>query len=169
MPATKLTLYELAAADPKSSRSGGVEEMSEKPTVTDYPSRTTDKIRYADTDRQGHVNNAVFATLLETGRAEMLHDPISPLAEPGTAFVIVRLAIDFLREINWPGLVAIGTRVASIGRSSVTLEQGVFQAEQCVATAETVIVLMDEATRRSQPLPPAAVNRLSAFLSTEPS
>ncbi|MGO9007191.1 MAG: acyl-CoA thioesterase [Beijerinckiaceae bacterium] len=142
--------------------------MSEEPAVTDYPSRTTDKIRYADTDRQGHVNNAVFATLFETGRAEMLYDPASPLAEPGTGFVIVRLAIDFLREINWPGIVAIGTRVASIGRSSVTLEQGLFQAEQCVATAETVIVLMDAATRRSCPLPPAAVKRLSAFLSTEP-
>ena len=33
-----------------------------------FPLRTRDKLRYADTDRQGHVNNAVFATFLETGR-----------------------------------------------------------------------------------------------------
>lgn len=128
-----------------------------------YPLRTSDKLRYADTDRQGHVNNAVFATFLETGRVEVLYDPEAPLAEPGSAFVIARLTLDFHSEIRWPGMVGIGTRVASIGRSSVTLAQGLFQDGRCVATAETVIVQMDEATRRSRPLSPAAVARLSSL------
>jgi acyl-CoA thioester hydrolase len=30
-----------------------------------------DVLRYADTDRQGHVNNAVFATFLESGRVRV--------------------------------------------------------------------------------------------------
>jgi acyl-CoA thioester hydrolase len=34
------------------------------PKLTDYPLRTYEKLRYADTDRQGHVNNAIFATML---------------------------------------------------------------------------------------------------------
>jgi acyl-CoA thioester hydrolase len=123
-----------------------------------------DKIRYADTDRQGHVNNAIFATLLETGRVELLYDPASPLAEAGSAFVIARLAIDFRSEIVWPGEIVIGTRVASLGRSSISLEQAVFQNGICAATAETVIVLMDEKTRRSRPLPAIARERLAAFL-----
>lgn len=38
-------------------------------SLEDFPLRTYDKIRYADTDQQGHVNNAVFATFLETGLA----------------------------------------------------------------------------------------------------
>ena len=139
--------------------------MSEEPTLADYPSQTYDKLRLGDTDRQGHVNNAVFSTLFETGRAEFLHDPVKPFKEPGTSFVIVRIEIDFLREINWPGRIEIGTRLASIGRSSIKLEQALFQEDRCVATAESVMVLMDEATRRSCPLPPAAVKRLSAFLS----
>ncbi len=37
------------------------------PTLDAFPLRTHEKLRYADTDRQGHINNAVFATLLETG------------------------------------------------------------------------------------------------------
>ena len=133
------------------------------PTLADYPLRTSDKIRYADTDRQGHVNNAVFATFLETARAEIIYDRAAPLVEPGTSFVIARLALDFRAEINWPGAVAIGTRVAHIGRSSFRLAHGLFQDDRCVATAEVVIVHVNDATRRSQALSATALERLSAL------
>ncbi len=118
-------------------------------------------IRYADTDRQGHVNNAVFATLCETGRVAFLYDPAQPLAPDGASFVIARLTIDFRAEIRWPGEVEIGTRIQSIGRSSMVLAQGLFQNGRCAATAETVIVLMDETTRRSRPLPDTTIERLT--------
>ena len=127
--------------------------MTDDPKLDDYAFRTSDKIRFGDTDRQGHVNNAVFATLLELGRAEMLFMPPAPPLEPGTAIVVVRLVIDFKAELNWPGEVMIGTRVAGIGRSSARVEQALFQNGKCAAVAEGVIVLMDEATRRSRPLP----------------
>jgi acyl-CoA thioester hydrolase len=131
--------------------------------LKDFPARTSDKIRYGDTDRQGHVNNAVFATFLETGRVEILHGSGDSLADPGSAFVIARLVLDFHSEVTWPGEVAIGTRVASIGRSSVNLAQAIFQNGKCVATAETTIVQMDETTRRSRALSQLARDRLWAF------
>jgi len=139
-----------------------------EPSIDDYPLRTSDKLRYADTDRQGHVNNAVFSTLLEFGRAELLLDPATPLAEQGAAFVIARLDLDFRSEMTWPGTVDIGTRIVTIGRSSLTLRQGLFQDGRCAATAETVIVQMDEATRRSRPLSPAAVERLHSLMQPVP-
>src|SRR5258708_31098164 len=92
-----------------------------------YKIWTFDKLRYNDTDRQGHVNNAVFATLFETGRVALLYDESKPLRELGTAFVIARLAIDFHAEITWPGAIDIGTRVGKLGRSSIGLEQALFQ------------------------------------------
>jgi len=128
-------------------------ERPAPPPLDAYPLRAMDTLRYADTDRQGHVNNAVFATFCESGRAMFLFDPEKPLVPAGGAFVIARLVIDFRAEINWPGRVEIGTRVIGIGRSSFTLAQGIFQDQRCAATAETVIVLMDEATRKSRPLP----------------
>ena len=131
------------------------------PSVNDYPLRATDTIRYADTDRQGHINNAVFATFLESGRCALLYDSETPLMDDGAAFVIARLSLDFLGEINWPGQVDIGTRVAKVGRSSITLDQGIFQNGACVARAESVIVQMNEETRRSAPLSESAVRRLS--------
>jgi acyl-CoA thioester hydrolase len=122
----------------------------EQTTIDDFPLRTYEKLRYVDTDRQGHVNNAVFASMLETGRVELLYNPDRPLADQKGSFVIARLSLDLHAEINWPGRVDIGTRVGRIGRSSITLEQGLFQNGQRAATATTVIVHVNETTRRSQ-------------------
>jgi len=119
-----------------------------------------DVLRYRDTDRQGHVNNAVFVTFLESGRVAILYDPGKPLAPEGASFVIARLALDFISEIRWPNDVEIGTTVTRLGTSSVTLGQGLFVDKRCVAVAETVIVLMDEQTRKSRPLPASARDEL---------
>lgn len=134
------------------------------PDPSKFRVHTHDKVRYADTDRQGHVNNAVFSTFLETGRAEILYDPRAPLVSENASFVIARLELDYRAEINWPGEVRIGTRMSRLGRSSFTLVQGVFQDDRCVATAETVIVQMDETTRRSCPLSAAAIARLQELV-----
>lgn len=110
----------------------------------DFPSQTFDKLRYADTDRQGHVNNACFATFFETGRVEILYDSKRPILEPGASFVIASLQLDFLNEITWPGRVEIGTGVITLGRSSLTLYQALFQNHLRVAQAQTVIVQVGE-------------------------
>lgn len=93
-------------------------------SLEDYPHVTGDKVRYSDTDRQGHVNNAAFASYLETGRVEILYDPRHPLTGTGCAFVIARLELDYLGEITWPGEIRVGTRVEKLGRSSVTFGRG---------------------------------------------
>ena len=138
--------------------------MTDAPTLADYPLRTHEKLRYGDTDRQGHVNNAVFAVMLETGRVELLYDREAPILEASLSFVIARLEVDFIGEITWPGTVDIATRVLTIGRSSVTLDQALFQDDRCVARAKSVVVLTNDETRRSHPLSPAAVEHLSALV-----
>ncbi|MBJ6126499.1 acyl-CoA thioesterase [Microvirga splendida] len=129
-----------------------------------YPSRTSADIRYSDLDRQGHVNNAVFATFSEVGRVAFMYDPARPLASEGRSFVIARLQIDFRAELFWPGHVEIGTGVLRAGRSSFTLAQGIFSKGQLVATAEGTIVMVDKETRRSTALPPATVDVLQSLM-----
>jgi acyl-CoA thioester hydrolase len=133
------------------------------PRLEDFPARTFDKLRYGDTDRQGHINNAVFVTFLETGRVAAIHDPEGPLASPGCSFVIARVALDFRAELFWPGKVEIGTGVKAVGRSSVTFAQAIFQNGKCAAIAESVVVHVDGATHRSTPLGDAARARLDAM------
>lgn len=117
----------------------------------DYPLRSYDKIRFRDTDKQGHVNNAVFSTYLETGRTELLYIP-KPLYDEESTFVIAHLTLDLIGEINWPGTVEIGTAVEKIGNSSVHLNQCLFHNDQVVARAKTVIVQIDLHTRQSKAL-----------------
>ena len=117
-----------------------------------FPITITEKLRFGDTDRLGHINNAVFATMCESGRVAFLYDTERPLLSEGAQFVIAKLTINFLSEMNWPADVVIGTAVARIGNSSFNLLQGLFIDNACVASSESVLVLMDEVTRRSTPL-----------------
>jgi len=119
-----------------------------------YSIWTYDKLRYCDTDRQGHVNNSVFSVFCETGRVMFLYDEELDLAGPGGIFVLARLEIDFRTELFHPGRIDIGTRVLGIGRTSFRLGQGIFNGDTCAATAQSVLVLMDEATRKAKPLTP---------------
>jgi acyl-CoA thioester hydrolase len=130
------------------------------PRLEDFPVRTTDIIRFADIDRQGHVNNAVFATYLETSRVGLIYDPDHGLQVEGATSVLARLEIDFIRELHWPGTVELGTAVAEIGRSSYVFTQGIFHEGACAGTGRATLVLIDRQTRRSRPLPPELVERL---------
>lgn len=138
--------------------------MPDDLAITDFPLRAQDKLRYGDTDRQGHVNNSVFSTFLETGRVELIYGHARQLAEPGAAFVLARLELDFRAELLWPGEVEIGTRIVAIGRSSVRLEQAIFQGERCVASGVSVIVQTDEATRKARPFSDQVRQQLLALM-----
>jgi acyl-CoA thioester hydrolase len=131
-----------------------------------YSIWTYDKLRYGDTDRQGHINNAVFATFCETGRVMFLYDEKLNLAGPGANFAVVRLELDFRAELFHPGQVDIGTRVLTIGRSSFRVGQGIFKGDACAATAESVLVLMDDTTRKAKPLTTQLRAWLEARLAT---
>lgn len=129
--------------------------MSDTPDPTRraaYPLWARDMARYGDTDSNGHLNNAVFSTYLETGRITFLLDPRAPLAPPGCGFAIVRLVMDYRAEMHWGGEVEIGTGVLRIGRSSFSLAQAIFQDGACTATAESVMVLMDLTARKAAPV-----------------
>lgn len=118
-----------------------------------YPAKTLQTLRYNDMDQAGHVNNAVYSTLFEAGRVPILYDPDRQMPPAGCHFSIVRLTVDFMAEMTWPGEVTIGTGVTRIGGSSVALRQAVFNEGRCCAAAESVVVLTDSTARKSKPLP----------------
>jgi acyl-CoA thioester hydrolase len=122
------------------------------PLLADYPYRLADNVRFADLDPNGHVNNAVYATYFETGRVTLVKDRGYGLMPEGLAWMLVRLDIHFRAELHWPGSIELGLGVARLGRTSVTFEQVVFSEGGCVASAQSVTVLIDERTRKPTPL-----------------
>jgi acyl-CoA thioester hydrolase len=123
-----------------------------KPRLENYPYRLSDNVRFADLDPNGHVNNAVYASYFETGRVTLMKDPSKGLVPAGLAWIMVRLDIHFRAELHWPGTIELGLGVVKFGRTSVTFDQVVFSQSRCVASAQAVTVLIDDATRRPVPL-----------------
>lgn len=141
-------------------------KTTERRTVCDtirsaYLHWTNVTLRYGDTDRQGHINNAAYCTLFESGRVGFLFDERGETpAGSGKSFVIVKLTLDYLVEMNFPGTAEVGSKIIAIGRSSFKVGQGIFIGDTCYSTAESVIVLTDDSTRKSTPLPPDLIGFL---------
>jgi acyl-CoA thioester hydrolase len=120
---------------------------------SDFPFWTEEKLRIQDTDLNGHVNNASIAALCEAGRGEIISAVAGTPRERALGSALRRVTIDYLAEVHYPGVVRIGSRIAKVGNSSITIAQSLFEDGRCFATAESVIVFTDRTTRRSTPMP----------------
>jgi len=121
------------------------------PSLESLPFRTQHELRYSDTDAQGHINNGISATLMETCRVTLLRGG-GLKARFNNTFVLARNEIDFLTEMFWPGTVTAAIGVERIGGSSITFRQAVFRDLVCVSAGRAIIVAFDEKTRRPTPL-----------------
>jgi acyl-CoA thioester hydrolase len=137
--------------------------LGSTPRLEDFPYRLSDNVRYADLDPNQHVNNAVYATYFETGRVTLMKDRSFGLMPEGLTWIMVRLDIHFRAELRWPGTIETGLGVAKLGRTSVTFDQVVFSEGACVASAQSVSVLIDEATRKPTPLTAEIIEKLRPF------
>jgi len=134
------------------------------PQLDDFPYRLTDNVRFGDLDPNQHVNNAVYATYFETGRVTLMKDRSYGLMPEGLAWIMVRLDMHFRAELHWPATIELGLGVAKFGRTSVTFDQVVFSAGRCIASAQSVNVLIDEASRRPTPLTPEIIANFQPWL-----
>jgi acyl-CoA thioester hydrolase len=107
-------------------------------------------IRWRDVDNYGHVNNAVYLTYLEEARDGWVRETLGPEVD----FVIVRIAIDYRRELSQDDdEVTVSCRGVGYGTSSIrTAEEIVAKAGWIAAASESVIVAHDAEARSSRPL-----------------
>ncbi|MDB5710313.1 MAG: thioesterase superfamily [Sphingomonas bacterium] len=103
-----------------------------------YPVGDEFGTRYQDLDPNGHLNNVAFAALFENARVR-----INRATRPRPAnerMMVASVTIAYLREGSFPEPVTICSGIGRIGSSSWTIEQAMFQADQCIATCDTVVV-----------------------------
>jgi len=128
---------------------------------TDHPKVfwCEEKLRNADTDQNGHINNAVIASFFEAGRMEVLNDPsIIDLSSQFT-FVIVRLEIDYKKELFYPGKVQIGSRITKVGNTSFHFDHTLLNGDIEVAHALAICVLVSKEGHKPVLIP----ERMRAF------
>jgi acyl-CoA thioester hydrolase len=122
---------------------------SQNISIHDYTYFYQDTVRYGDTDRQGHVNNAMFIRFFESIRTSLLYHPNHIMHDINCAFVIADIHVAFKHEIHWPGKVDMGLRLVKIGNSSLTFEEAIFQNGILCATATSVVVHISNETKKS--------------------
>jgi len=63
--------------------------------------------------------------------------------------VIVRLEIDFIREMNWPATVVVETAIHKVGTKSIHTRQRALINGEVVSRAAGVLAVIDINTRRA--------------------
>jgi acyl-CoA thioester hydrolase len=123
------------------------------------------RIRWRDMDNYGHVNNAVYLTYLEECRDRWVREAVGGEVD----FVIVRIAIDFRRELSLTDEgVVVTCRGTGYGASSIrTAETIRAKAGWIAADSESVVVAHDPGARRSRPLTAAERFALDAAIAAD--
>ncbi len=129
--------------------------MQDPKSLDSYPVAIEEKVRFSDTDRQGHVNNVAFSFFFEAGRAAIVLDEPA-LLEPDCFFVIVTTTIDFNGELNYPGVITVANGIERIGSSSITVRQALFQDGRCASTSHSTMAQVNITRRAAQPLSASA-------------
>lgn len=129
------------------------------------PFRTDIQVRFNDTDMLGHLNNTSYALYAEQGRVAFMDEFRQGGAFPEGVFVILaRLELDFVRQVRYGDRVHVLTRVAKLGRSSVTLAQEIFGNDLLAARAVSVVVVFDYGLQKPVPIPERAREMLEPYL-----
>lgn len=132
-------------------------------TPESYSFWATEHVRFADLDMLGHVNNKAYATYFETARVSYFFE--RGLSDgPRVGMAIVRLELDYRKEILFPGTLRLGVRLHRLGRSSLTLACAIFGEDACHATSMATLVRFDPGARKSSPFSEAERTGLEADL-----
>ena len=122
-----------------------------------YPVFRAIPTRWMDNDAYGHVNNVVHYSLFDTAvNAHLVESGLLDINTGALIGLVVETGCRYVRPISFPQVVEAGLRVASLGRSSVRYEVGLFTAGIAEAAAEGffIHVYVDRAHRRPVALPP---------------
>lgn len=142
-------------------------EREALPVRSDYPWTFRMPTRWADNDRYGHVNNAVYYGMFENAIMHWLESEcgLDPNGGDVRCFTVEN-GCRYLDALRHPDEIDCGLRVARIGNSSVRYELGLFATNRdpVAATGFVVDVFVDSVTERPIPVPVAFREALAPLM-----
>ena len=109
-------------------------------------------LRFSDQDSLGHINNVAYAAYVEQARVALI-DKLLRSRGDEIDYILANVQIDYRREMHFPGNVDVGARLLRVGNKSITTGYGLFKDRNNVATAGSVNVFFDPATRKTMAIP----------------
>lgn len=134
--------------------------------------QTEIKVRFADCDMLGHVNNANYATYMEIARVEYINDVIEPLRSwDETGILLAAYAMDFKVPVYLNDKLIVHTEIVDIGNKSFKMNYD-FVVESDTgpivkANGSTVLVFYDYKKQITLPLPQFWRDKINAFHKTK--
>jgi acyl-CoA thioester hydrolase len=135
--------------------------------IKHYKHWVEDHVRFSDLDPLGHTNNNAIGQFFENARAILFMEVTPRWPHRDQIFVLARIAIDYRHELHMPAKLRVGTRITSFGRTSMRMASALFhtrpEGDIGIAYAETVSVLIDEASRKPVEIPQDLRKLLNAY------
>lgn len=114
-------------------------------------------IHWGEQDANGHVNHGVPIRWLESARIHYIRDNgvMQALHDNGVSPIIAAIELRYRRQLTFPDQAIIGTRVTELGRTSMTIEQGIFSGQQRALAIEAAVkvVMFDPEAQRPRRIP----------------
>ena len=130
------------------------------------------RIRYSETDQMGYVYYGNYAAFLELGRVETLRSlgiSYKSLEDQGVMLPVVHFSINYRAPAKYDDLIVVKTTITQMPTAKILFDYGVLNAEgKLLADAHTVLVFMDEVSRRPMKCPEAIITALQPYYSDVP-
>ena len=120
--------------------------MNKNIRLKDYPFHVKIKTRWRDLDAFGHINNAVFATYIETARGTLFERWNLPFNGTGQSLVVAAMTINYHQQLKHPETIVLGQKITRIGTTSFDIESGLFNEKNQklpIASSKIIIVCFD--------------------------
>ncbi len=132
-----------------------------------YGFATSEHLRFADVDANGHINDGAFLQLLENARVSYMRQIVRS-GLPRFRVVVGRLEIDFRRQMFYPGTATACARLIEVQERKCLIGHALFDAKgACTATLRAIMVSLNEETHRSTPFDPAVRAALERFAASK--
>ena len=128
--------------------------------------------RWMDNDAYGHVNNILYYSWFDTiVNALLIQGNALDVERSPVIALVIESGCSYFAPICFPQRVSAGLRVASLGRSSIRYEIGIFRDDDSLAAAQgfLVHVAVDRESRRPVEIPAAMRTLLTPLLYPSPS
>ena len=116
------------------------------------------RVRFQDTDMQGHVYFGTLLTYFDeglTGYMHALHCSYQDLKDAGVDMFYIHTECDFKSEAFFEEVLNIHVRTGKLGNSSVVFEFAAFKVhnDELVATGNIIAVMVDPQTKKPVRVP----------------
>ena len=129
--------------------------MAKNKNLTNFPFHVNIQTRWRDLDAFGHVNNAVFATYIETARGTLFKRWSLPFDGTGKSLIVASMTINYLKQLKHPSNIIVGLKINKVGNTSFNIESYIFNerdTENPIATSNVVIVCFDFDNQKPVPV-----------------